>query len=338
MPDEYDDDDTCDETVYCDDCGCEYDISEYDTCPECGHHDRDRGSENYSSNVIDHAEYNFAAAESVATAGRIRMGYELEMTAPNAKPSLVARDPLNTAFVKLRDEFPFARKYCITKSDGSIHGPNPAELCTIPMTVTEHSRVLYRAFPEGRIGGNSLRMWSNSSCGMHIHIGVFQGRSRKRQASMLTIGKLMVFINEPRNELFWVDMCGRGSNSYAHFRRAKVSDYGRLTRTARFQEMHGRVLSVPSLQRYEALNLTNGSTMEFRLPRPTARITSVLKNLELFESALAWVKDVGANDPFFYESFLRWLAKPERRKSYTYLHSWLAKKKSPVGNKYRSYL
>lgn len=343
MPDYYDEEaDDCYDDVECSSCGHEYDSDEHSTCPECGSSQRDGAASTYSTNVLRAASFDWSIACRSNT-DRIRMGYELEMTAPTARPSAAARDPLNQAFTKLRDEMPFANKYCITKSDASIQGPNPAELCTIPLTVSEHSRVLYRAFPEGRIGGNRLRMWSNSSCGMHIHIGLYtgqttMGRTPPRQASALSIGKLMVFINEPRNEMFWVDMCGRGANSYASFRRTHVTDYSRINKGTQHRTIHGRPHHIPNLQRYEALNLTNGTTMEFRLPRPTARIPSVLKNLELFESALRWVKDRAACDAFFYEDYLRWLAAPDRRKTYTYLHNWLFRKQTSLGTKYRSYI
>ena len=347
FPELYDDDDAdadCYDEVICAGCGAEYDGEDCTCCPECGERNRDRSNQNYTTDVLAAARYNWSVAEQ-SLGSRVRMGFELEMTAPTARPSDVLRDPLNTAFDKLREEFPFASKYCITKSDGSIMGPNPAEMFTIPLTVEEHSRVLYRAFPDGRLAGRQLRMWSNSSCGMHIHIGIvkrnvpaFSFGKPVLNATSLAIGKLMVFMHDPRNESFWIDICGRGSTSYCHFRRARVTDYSRLTRGAGVRTINDRPHHIQPLQRYDVLNVTNGRTLEFRLPRPTARIPSILKNLELFESSLAWVKYQSASGHFRYEDYLQWLAAPNRRKTYTYLHQWLFKKKTNFGIVYRSYI
>ncbi len=330
--DSYDDDVVDDSEVQCSRCGCEYYAEEHGCCPECDHRERDGDISQYSTDVLTASGYSFAGAAEIPTP-RLRMGFELESTCSTSRPSHVAKKPLNDAFATLRSEFPFARCYCITKSDASIRGPNPAEIVTIPLSVPEHARVLFKAFPDGRVGGRALQCWSNDSCGFHIHAPVYaparMGSDPKRCISQLDVGRLLVFINEPRNQRFWIELCGRGPNTYAQFRRTHLTEYARLQQ---------RRSPTPNFGKYDALNVTPGRTLELRLPRPTARIKSLLKNLELFESSIQWVRLRSLAAPFMWHEYLTWLAEPHNRKTYTYLHDWLSRRSSKYSAFYKALL
>ena len=339
----YDDDVLDSQDITCQSCGCEYEYApdehDSDECPECGHTPNHSASDcnRYSTNVLAAASYDFRKAADEPTKGRLRMGWELECTSRYQSPTLLARDPLNTAFRGV--DIPFANMYCITKSDASIRGPNAAEIVSVPLSVPEHARVLFKAFPKGRVGGSSLQCWSNSSCGFHIHVGKGRMVGQDRMSS-LTIGKMLLFVNDPFNEGFWDEMCGRSACSYARFKRRTITDYHAYTkgRLHSKRSANGREVMKEDFHKYDALNVSPTNTVEFRLPRPTARIKSLLKNLELYEASLRWADLCSCALPLHYTSFLFWLSEPDNRKTYTYLHDWLARRPSKFGKLYASYL
>ena len=122
----------------------------------------------------------------------------------------------------------------LLKEDGSIQGLG-FEIVTCAMSLDvqlTYWRELIEQF------GKELT--PHSSCGMHVHIS-------RQPLSQLQIGKILVFLNDPANDWYINEIAGRTANDYCERKPKKIED-----------------VNCPQ-SRYEALNLTNDSTIEFRL-------------------------------------------------------------------------
>lgn len=252
--------------------------------------------------------------------GRARLGMEFECDARTdlQKEEMLRRTAEAFRAIGLRH----AEGYMIAKRDGSVTGSYPIEFATVPCTVEEHLSVLRHAFPNNRFGDGVIRSWTNSSCGLHVHIG-------RRRISPLTAGKMAVFWHHPDNDSAITEIAGRSSNSYC--RRSPVmayeGDFG----------LRG--------DRYCALNLTNVRTIEVRAFRPSPNLESIAKNLEVVEASSWFARwapicvstgtDAGG---LRWDQFLRWLADPGHRKVFPHLHSWIVRRDTNLGRTYRFFL
>jgi hypothetical protein len=102
--------------------------------------------------------------------------------------------------------------------------------------------------------------------GLHIHIS-------RKPLTQLTIGKMLVFINNPDNQDKIVAIAGRSSNKWATISPKKITDIKKQT------------------SRYEAINLQNNDTVEFRIFASTVDPKLILARLEFVHALTIWVKD-----------------------------------------------
>jgi hypothetical protein len=230
----------------------------------------------YSTNILDVIHVHIDRT-------KILYGIELEVTSTTSDPDSDAsecRDALGSNFA-------------ITKYDGSL-GSSGFEIVTIPATLKQHTKRwndLLDSPPRG------LRSWKNPKCGMHVHVS-------RDPLSLLTIGKILVFVNAPENKGFIVAIAGRESAGYAEIKAKKIVDVKR------------------GYNRFEAINLTHPGTIEFRIFKGTLKKTSFLKNLEFVASSVAFCRQTGIHQ-LDIPSFLAWF-KPVR-KDYPNLDQWLIK-------------
>lgn len=337
--DDYDSYDSCDECGH-EPCVCGVPPSELGcTCEEC----RSRLEREFGRVRAEHAAYanrrrnerrHMDSGESHTSnpcsalgwngqshiKGRARLGMEFECDARTdlQKEEMLRRTAEAFRAMGLRH----AAGYMIAKRDGSVTGAYPIEFATVPCTVEEHLSVLRQAFPNNRFGDGVIRCWTNSSCGLHVHIG-------RRRISPLTAGKMAVFWHHPDNDSAITEIAGRSSNSYC--RRSPVmayeGDFG----------LRG--------DRYCALNLTNVRTIEVRAFRPSPNLASIAKNLEVVEASswfCRWAPicvstgtDAGG---LRWDQFLLWLADPGHRKAFPHLHHWIVRRETQLGRTYRSFL
>lgn len=145
-------------------------------------------------------------------------------------------------------------KHCIFKRDGSLS--SGFEIVSRPATRDIHTDA-FKAFFESK---NTLR--ATSSCGLHIHVS-------KNAFSMLTLGKLTEFMNKQHNEAFIKKIAGRDS-IYAQLDDTRT--VGFVTRT------------LGGTQRYNALNLCNRDTAEFRVFASTKKWNKFLSAMEFVEA------------------------------------------------------
>jgi len=152
---------------------------------------------------------------------------------------------------KAKEMFPVW--YLHSKYDGSL-GPRGMELVTRPDSMAVHRKVWAEALPEVR---EAFRGWNGEECGMHVHIG-------RSTLTKLQLAKMIVFLNAPNLKKLITSIAGRDNCSWCKI----------------YKKTYGELYSD---DRYEALNVTNHSTVEVRIFRSNVSQAGFLKNLEFVE-------------------------------------------------------
>ncbi len=147
----------------------------------------------------------------------------------------------------------------ILKQDGSLS--DGFEIVTSPWSLVEHQAFWPDALREGRAG---LRSWNTSTCGMHVHVS-------RDPLDVYTIGKVQVFINSPATRKYICQIAGRNSDRWAKFVEKNLVD-----------------IQTYNHDRYEAINLQNRATIEFRIFKGTLESTHVLANVEFVDAVCQW--------------------------------------------------
>lgn len=182
--------------------------------------------------------------------------------------------------------------FAITKRDGSL-GDGGFEIVTIPATLQsqrEHWGKFFSRVPTG------LTSWENGNCGMHVH-------ASRAPLSQLTIGKILEFVNASANESFITRIAGRKSSSWSKFCDKHVSDARKY-----------------DSDRYQALNLRNSATVEFRIFKGTLKPSGFMKNLEFVAAIIRFCSLAGIRQ-LSVADFLAWFL--DVRKDFPALDSWL---------------
>lgn len=246
--------------VVCDDCGrvVHQDDSQYDEgsdrtyCHYC--------YSKHENNAI--MSYNYKPEPIFYGSGNLFMGVELEIDRggefdENAKELLAIGNSSNQ------------RIYC--KHDGSLN--EGFEIVSHPMTLDYHKdemnwpQIFEKALAMGYSSHNT------SSCGLHIHCNrnAFGEEEAEQEAG---IGRAVFFVEKHWNEL-------------VKFSRRKIANlerwaarYATISNTAKetYEKAKGKYAG-----RYVAVNLTNYSTIEFRLFRGTLRYQTFLATLQLVD-------------------------------------------------------
>jgi len=149
--------------------------------------------------------------------------------------------------------------FIICKHDGSIKDANTGrvigfEIVTVPASEEvqkEKWNIFFDNLPKG------LRSYDTKTCGLHIHCA-------RQPLTPLQIAKMLLFVNSKENVSFITTIAGRPPNTFC-----KIQDK---------QYRDARVISQE--HRYEALNLSNKATVEFRIFRGTLKRESMFKSLE----------------------------------------------------------
>jgi hypothetical protein len=196
--------------------------------------------------------------------------------------------------------------FAMLKEDSSIgHG---FEIVTAPASLAVHQEKWTELLNDKSLvrGMKSWNATKNShgdtSCGMHIHVS-------RAPLSQITIGKLMVFVNSPENTHHIEKIAGRPSNFYSRIIEKKITDgtplcggcdkrkkgnsnhsYCRRCKTTTSSYLPGNA------QRFQAINLQNDATIEFRLFRGTLLLEHVLANIEFVDALIHWAMQASIQD------------------------------------------
>ena len=179
----------------------------------------------------------------------------------------------------------------LLKEDGSIEGPG-FEIVTAAMSLD-----VQLDYWEGLIEQFGSKLIPHGSCGMHVHIS-------RNPLSQLQIGKILVFLNEPANDWYIDQIAGRTANDYCERKPKKLED-----------------VNCPQ-SRYEALNLTNDSTIEFRLFASTNDYYLIASRIE-FCYALTKYCEHAELTKLQWNDFKQWVLQ-EDDPLYSHLKEWLS--------------
>lgn len=302
--------DCCHSTFICEDCGSRRDVDDatsnnddeticrdcanhYYTCDECDimYNDDDR---------IDDGEYVFCSEScQYKHTAKIRDDYNGSYT---YKDDIIGKGPL---FMGAEWELELTGD-CATIMKRLTYLPNmefhedssisnnincfDLELTTMPMDMSSHYDFWDHLFVRmgDDIGDGLNSQWGGRhQCGFHIHIN-------KEALSALSLGKILVFINDDENTDFITKIAGRATH-YAHRAPKNITDIGRA-------------------DDHDAINTcTKHGTFEFRIFAGTNDKAIILSYLEFVHSLVAWAPMVGIRD-ISTTSYLSWLK--VNRKSY----------------------
>ena len=147
--------------------------------------------------------------------------------------------------------------HCIFKRDGSIR--NGFEIVSTPATLDIHKQE-FKPFFDNVVSQSTLM--EAASVGMHVHVS-------RKPLSILTIGKMTEFMNLIENKPYLEKIAGRWSDRFA-------GQEGRSI-TFAFRNQAGG-------ERYNALNLRNKETVEFRIFASTRVYDEFVMRLEFCEA------------------------------------------------------
>ncbi len=267
--------------------------SEYFTCSNCDEtlHNDNHGDDGVCTNCArseDSPIQDYSTRIETKfygkTASGIRFGVELEVECKKGDKEAHAEKALETM-----------GEFCICKHDGSLH--NGFEIVSQPATVEEHKK-RWKDFFEINWSERGLRSWDTTTCGMHVHVS-------RKPLSDLTIAKALVFINGHQNQNFITKIAGRGENSYCKIKQKT------------YRDVKQRV------ERYEALNLCNSKTIEFRIFKGSLKKETFFKNLEFCEALIEFCSPAQRSllDCQSVNVFVTFIV--ENKKRWPFLHTFI---------------
>ena len=263
-------------------------------CPICG-------TSVPQQSIIDDACFKCNESKYKIHSYSTRVPSLLKFKAKNVKPSTVylgieleyeATDR-NMAKIKVGKAL---HGHAIMKSDGSIR--NGFEIVTCPATLDIHLeefKKFYDNFPK--------ELFQASNTGMHVHVS-------RKPLNVFTVGKMTEFLNRSDNKPFIAYIAGRIDNSYA-----KITN-----RTVTFPFLNGL-----GGERYNALNLSNQETIEFRIFSTPSNWEQFASRLEFCQALTDYCQPAQVNTSLKqltgYPSFINWLQ--HNRKAYPELSNYL---------------
>jgi hypothetical protein len=176
------------------------------------------------------------------------------------------------------------------KEDSSIG--SGFEIVTHPHTLGEQRKLWGRWKAPG-----GMTSATSGDCGIHVHYS-------RKGLSTLHINRMVVFLNAPENLRFIECIAQRSNNGYCKIKPKSISG----------KESHDR---------YEALNLTNDSTIEFRIFRGNTRKERILKCIEFAVAVVNWTRDRSYRD-LSHGKFVAWVSK--NSKEYPTLSEYIKEK------------
>jgi len=193
------------------------------------------------------------------------------------------------------------RQFAVLKSDGSLS--NGFEIVSAPGTLKAHKLYWEQFFKSNAI--KKLKGWSTDTAGMHVHIS----RSALRQ---LDIGKILVFINDHKNESFVNHIAGRNSDQWAKKSDKKIMD------------------CVQSSDKYEAVNTSHRHTIELRIFKSNLSRLGFYRVIEFVDALVNFAKQTSIGN-LQYTDFIKYMEQPNVRSQYPVFYGWLSRKSYCIG-------
>ena len=259
------------ESYYTDDDG-------YDYCEDC--HDHGYGDSNHDNgNINDYGFKPTPVFKPNYDADNLYMGVELEVDDGD-------------------DGYDFARwvssnygenVYC--KHDGSLSDEG-VEIVSHPCVLDYHINQLgWQAISE-EATNRDFRSHDTNTCGLHIHVNRTFFGDGELMLQDLNIAKLVLLVNR-----FWeshiIPFSRRNIDELTHWaNKNKFNVYKEDTDL----EIRDKVCKVSDEGRYQAINLQNDDTVEFRIFRGTLKMSTFIATLQFVDTICRFAKKIKLND------------------------------------------
>lgn len=198
-------------------------------------------------------------------------------------------------------------EWTICCEDGSLNRTPGYEIKTAPMDLALHQERWPDALglPQWAKG---VQSWDTTTCGLHVHVS-------RKPLSPLTIGKIVCFMNSECSVPFVVALAGRESFYNGDY------DPEKAVKSPAALEKHA---THSPLSRYEAVNLCNRDTIEFRVFKGTTDTMHVLADIEFCEALVRWSMTNSVQECDSVPAFLTWVR--ERADVYSNLLTYITKR------------
>lgn len=155
-------------------------------------------------------------------------------------------------------------KRAFFERDGSV--PTGFEIISQPLSLPAH-RELWSWLNNKKMVSD-LRSHNTTTCGLHVHV------SRDRMTP-LQIAKIVTFVNSPTNEPLIRAIARRYAEGYCRIKDKKIGS------------------AHESEDRYEAVNLCNSKTIEFRIFKGSLKYESVVSAIEFANAMVEFTRTSG---------------------------------------------
>ena len=191
-------------------------------------------------------------------------------------------------------------EYCYFERDGSIG--DGFEIVTQPAGLDIH-RVKFDAFLNNAQIKEGMRSHAGGACGFHVHVG-------RQYLSQAQIYRMQAFLNDPKNKALITKIARRYStgSGYAKF-KPELSSLS--------------VANKNTHDRYDALNVTNTDTVEFRIFCGSLRYESIMAALEFVNALVEFCMpgQIPLNE-FNAIGFRRYINRPENEEDTMFLRAY----------------
>ena len=219
----------------------------------------------------------------------VYFGVELEVEVINGPKPKYVQQVVDSLGGRGEDEF-----IAGIEADSSVR--TGFEIVTNPAGLDLHRKYWLQADLSGLQSHNAT-----VSCGLHVHM-------TRNAITPLTLGRMVAFANADANRTFMVTFCRRESPDYARFSPGRPVTYPYRT------ERRGTRL-VPvrryGTDRYEVFNLQNDETIEFRLPKGTTKLTTIIATVEFCNALIRFCETVSASTGLTVPNFKKFVAQDE---------------------------
>jgi hypothetical protein len=140
-----------------------------------------------------------------------------------------------------------------------------------------------------------------STCGLHVHVS-------RRNITTLQLSKIITFVNSPDNRELIESIARRYANSYATIRSKKLGSAYKS-----------------NYDRYDAVNVQNSQTIEFRIFRGSLKYETVMASIEFVNALVSYCHDQsGYGFDLSSQSFQKFINKPPIRQDTKHLRHYLS--------------
>jgi hypothetical protein len=220
----------------------------------------------------------------------------------------------------------YSQQFFKFEADGSLsHG---WEIITQPAGLDAHR--MWWQWTKDKDLISELSSEETSTCGLHVHVN-------KSSLTPLTIAKIVGFINNPNNKNLITSVARRFNINYARIkslgtgkttagRKNDLKSVYRVvkpTETERNMGFKPRAVAEQS-DRYDAVNITNRSTIEFRIFKGTLTYPKVMAAIEFVNAVIQYCR-IGSGYGFDLspESFAKFLSAPSMIKDTQTLRQYI---------------